>query len=156
HMSSRLRSLLVLLAGGSAIVSVADRVVQTPGFLVPRDFLEYWAAGRVNLRAGNPYSPDELLAEQKRADPARHPAVMMWNPPPALAVYMPLGAVAPRWATLLWVCAQLAAVFVACDLLWRVFLQGGPLAPRAVQRGEVLQPNLPNSSPSSVAPLAER
>src|SRR5947208_6038678 len=44
---------------------------------------------------------------------------MMWNPPPALAVYMPLGAIAPRWATLLWVGLQLAAVFVACDLLWR-------------------------------------
>ena len=46
---------------------------------------------------------------------------MMWNPPPALAVYMPLGALAPRWATLLWVGLQLAAVFVACDLLWRTY-----------------------------------
>src|SRR5262245_59584780 len=118
-MSQRVRSLLVLLVGGAALVFAADVVVRTPGFLVPRDFLEYWAAGRVNLRGGNPYHPDELLAEQKLADPAREHAVMMWHPPPALAVYMPLGALAPRWATLLWVGLQLAAVFVACDLLWR-------------------------------------
>jgi hypothetical protein len=120
-MSPRLRSLLVLLVGGAALVFAADAVVRTPGFLVPRDFLEYWAAGRVNLRGGDPYHPAELLAEQRLADPAREHAVMMWNPPPALAVYMPLGALPPRWATLLWVGLQLAAVFVACDWLWRSY-----------------------------------
>ena len=120
-MSPRVRSLLVLLVGGAALGFVADIVVRTPNFLVPRDFLEYWAAGRVNLRGGNPYHPSELLTEQRLADPARADAVMMWNPPPALAVYMPLGALAPRWATLLWVGLQLAAVFVACDLLWRTY-----------------------------------
>ncbi len=100
---------------------VADGLVRTPGLLVPRDFLEYWSAGRVNLRGGNPYHPSELFAEQKRADPTRADAVMMWNPPSALALYMPLGACAPRWAMLLWIGLQLAAVFVACDLLWRAY-----------------------------------
>ena len=120
-MSPRVRSALVLTVGCAALAFAAVVVVHTPGFLVPRDFLEYWSAGRVNLRGGNPYHPDELLAEQKHADPARTEAVMMWNPPPALAVYMPLGALAPRWATLLWVGLQLAAVLIACDLLWRVY-----------------------------------
>jgi hypothetical protein len=120
-MSQRLRSLLVLLVGGAGLVCAADVVVRTPGFLVPRDFLEYWSAGRVTLRGGNPYDPAELLAEQRRADPSRDQAVMMWNPPPALAVYAPLGAVPPRWAALLWVGLQLAAVVVACDRLWRAY-----------------------------------
>jgi hypothetical protein len=120
-MSPHLRSLLVLLVGGAALAFAADVAVRTPGFLVPRDFLEYWAAGRVNLRGGNPYHPDALLAEQKHADPAREHAVMMWNPPPALALYMPLGALPSRWATLLWVGLQLTAVFVACELLWRAY-----------------------------------
>ena len=120
-MSPRVRSLLVLLVGGAALAFVADIVVRTPGFLVPRDFLEYWAAGRVNLRGGNPYHPNDLLKEQRTAEPERTEAVMMWNPPPALAVYMPLGALPSRWATLLWVGLQLASVFVACDLLWRTY-----------------------------------
>ena len=123
-MSPRLRSLLVLLVGGAALAFAADVVVRTPAVLVPRDFLEYWSAGRVNLRAGNPYHPAELLAEQQLADPSREHAVMMWNPPPALAVYMSLGALPPRWATLVWVGSQLAAVFVACDLLWRTYSSG--------------------------------
>ncbi|MCI0703894.1 MAG: DUF2029 domain-containing protein [Planctomycetia bacterium] len=139
-MSSRVRSTLVLLVGGSALVFAADVVVRTPGFLVPRDFLEYWAAGRVNLRGGNPYHPDELLAEQKHADPTREHAVMMWNPPPAIGLYMPLGALPARWATLLWVGLQLAAVFIACDLLWRSYSQCGRHTPCAV----------------SLRPLAER
>ncbi|MBM3979205.1 MAG: DUF2029 domain-containing protein [Planctomycetes bacterium] len=120
-MSPRVRSVLVLLVGGAALAFVADIVVRTPGFLVPRDFLEYWAAGRVQLHGGNPYDPRELLAEQQRAEPERTEAVMMWNPPPALAVYVPLGALPPRWAALLWVGLQLASVFVACDLLWRTY-----------------------------------
>ncbi|MBN9119211.1 MAG: DUF2029 domain-containing protein [Planctomycetes bacterium] len=120
-MSQRARSLLVLLVGGAVLLFAADTVVRTPGFLMPRDFLEYWAAGRVNLRAGNPYHPDELLAEQQLADPAREHAVMMWNPPSALAVYMPLGAFPPRWAALLWAGLQFVSVFAACDLLWRVY-----------------------------------
>src|SRR6266508_3436352 len=119
-MSPRVRSLLVLLVGGAALAFAADVVVRTPGFLVPRDFLEYWAAGRVNLRGSNPYHPDELLAEQKLADATRTEAVMMSNPPPALSADMPLRALAPRWATLLRVGLPLAAVFVACDLLWRL------------------------------------
>lgn len=120
-MSPRVRSLLVLIVGGAALVFTTDAVVRTPGLLVPRDFLEYWSAGRVNLRGGNPYHPDELLAEQRVAEPSRTEAVMMWNPPPALAVYMPLGALGPRWAALLWTGVQFVTVFVACDLLWRVY-----------------------------------
>ena len=118
-MSPRLRSVVVLLVGGVALAFAAN--VIAPGFRMPLDFLEYWSAGRVNLRGGNPYHPDELLAEQRVADPDRTNAVMMWNPPPALAVYMPLGLLSPQLAALLWVGLQLAAVFVACDLLWRTY-----------------------------------
>jgi hypothetical protein len=111
----------VLLVGGAALGWAADVVVRAPAFQVPRDFPEYWSAGRVNLHGGNPYDPAELLAAQRIADPDRKHAVMMWNPPPALVVYMPLGALPPKWAALIWVGLQLAAVFVACDLLWRTY-----------------------------------
>lgn len=130
-MSQHLRSILVLLVGGAALVFVANLIVNSPDFPIPKDFPEYWSSGRVNLRGGNPYHPTELIQEQKLIKPksdeqkpsdANHEkAVMMWNPPPALAVYMPLGVIPPRWAALLWVGLQLATVFVACDLLWRTY-----------------------------------
>src|SRR5262245_20325969 len=102
-MSQAVRSLLVVLVGGVALVSAADRIVRSPAFLVPKDFLEYWGAGRLNLRGENPYDPARLLAEQRTVDPDRREAVMMWNPPPALAVYEPLGWLPARWAALVWI-----------------------------------------------------
>src|SRR5262245_28491691 len=125
-MSQTLRSVLVLLVGGAAVLFAADRLARSPAFPVPKDFPEYWASGRLNLRGDNPYDPAALLAEQRLADPDRPTAVMMWNPPPALAVYMPLGAMPFRHAGLLWIGLQLLAVMVASDLLWRAYAPGQP------------------------------
>ena len=124
----RLRTALVVLVGLAALYYTADLLVHSPAFLKPRDFLEYWAAGAINLRGGNPYDPAELLRWQRLAEPERADAVMMWNRPWSLAVYMPLGALAPRWATLLWIGLQLFAVMLGCELLWRTY--GGSLRSR--------------------------
>jgi hypothetical protein len=115
-MPTRLRSALVAAVGLVAVAVAAERVN-----LPPRDFIEFWAAGAVVARGGNPYDPDQLLALQRLADPDRDVAVMMWNPPWALAVYVPFGFLPARWAMLAWVGCQLAAVMLACDLLWRVY-----------------------------------
>ncbi len=125
-MSQTIRSLLVVLVGGAALVLATDRIVHSPAFHIPKDFLEYWAAGRLNLRGENPYDPERLLSEQRTADPDRAAAVMMWNPPPALAVYTPLAWFPPRLAALLWIGFQLLAVMLACDLLWRAYAPGRP------------------------------
>jgi hypothetical protein len=120
-MLHSLRSVLVVIVGGVGALIVADRLVSAPGFINPRDFLEYWAAGAANVRGGNPYDAEELLRWQQQADPDRTGAVMMWNPPWSLAVYMPLGLLPPRWATLFWIGTQLLAVIAACDWLWHVY-----------------------------------
>ena len=120
-MPARLRSAVVVAIGLLVAAVAADRVVNAPAFLNPRDFLEFWSAGAVVARGGNPYDPDALLAEQRRAEPDRDAAVMMWNPPWSLAVYVPVGLLPVRWATLVWIGLQLAAVMLSCDLLWRVY-----------------------------------
>lgn len=131
-MSQTVRSVLVLVVGGLAVALAAGRIVDSPAFRIPKDFPEYWAAGRLNVRGENPYDPTLLLAEQRLADRTRDDAVMMWNPPHSLAVYMPLGLLPPRWAALLWVSLQFAAIMLACLLLWREYAPGraawlGPL-----------------------------
>jgi hypothetical protein len=125
-MSRTIRSLLVLVIGLGAITFAASRIVQSSAFGIPKDFLEYWASARLVLRGDNPYAPALLLAEQRLADPDRGEAVMMWNPPPALALYAPLALLPVRWAALLWICVQLLAVMIACDLLWRMYAPGRP------------------------------
>ena len=117
------RSALVLLIGLAAIAFVGEKLVRTAPIL-PRDFVEYWSAGAVAVRGGNPYDPVPLLAAQQEIDPSRTGAVMMWNPPWSLAAYMPLGLIPPKPATLLWVGLQLLAVLVAADLLWRTYAGG--------------------------------
>jgi hypothetical protein len=114
----------VVTVGLAALAVAADRLVNSPGFRVPKDFVEYWSAGAVNLRGGNPYDPAQILAWQQQADPDRTEAVMMWNPPWALAVYTPLGLLPARWAALVWLGLQLLAIRAACDMLWRTY--GGP------------------------------
>jgi len=124
-MSQTIRSLLVLLVGGVILVFASQLLVESPSYRIPKDFPEYWAAGRLNLRGDNPYDPDKLLTEQQRLDPSRVEPLMMWNPPPALALYMPLGIIPGRLAGLCWVGVQLLAVMLACDLLWRQYHSGG-------------------------------
>ena len=104
-MSRAVRSLLVLMIGVGALAFAASKLVHSTAFATPKDFLEYWASARLNLRGENPYDPARLLAEQQLADPGRREAVMMWNPPPALALYAPLGLFPARWAALVWVAA---------------------------------------------------
>jgi hypothetical protein len=125
-MSQTLRSLIVLVVGGGAVYFAAGLIVHSPAFGIPKDFLEYWASARLNLRGENPYDPARLLAEQQTADPDRTKAVMMWNPPPALTVYMPLAPLNARWAALIWIALQLLAVMLACDLLWRTYAPNRP------------------------------
>jgi hypothetical protein len=123
-MSQTIRSLLAVLVGAAVLGFAANHVVNSPGFILPKDFLEYWAAGRLNLRGENPYDPQKLLAEQQTVQPDRRGAVMMWNPPPSLALYMPLGLLPAKWASLLWVVTQFAAVMLACFLLAKEYAPG--------------------------------
>ncbi len=129
-MSPRVRSALVALVGLIAIGVLAEKLANGPAALKPRDFAEYWSSGAANLHGENPYDPQTLLRYQREIDPDRDRAVMMWNPPWSLALYMPLGWLAPGWATLLWVAGQLLAIGISCDWLWRVF--GGSLRHRWV------------------------
>lgn len=120
-MHKTIRSMLVLLAGSAIIYCGAVQITSKPDYRGPKDFPEYWTAGRLNIQGENPYDPARLLAEQKAIEPERDEALMMWNPPPALAVYMPLALLPYKPAGLLWIGIQLLAVLAACDLLWRQY-----------------------------------
>lgn len=113
----------VLAAAVVGIVAVGGlllaRFYSDPSFLPPHDFLEYWAAGRLNATGGNPYDADRLLPLQRSAGrPADQPAVVMWNPPWSLTLAMPFGLLPPRTAQLLWLAAQVAVLVLCADRLW--------------------------------------
>ena len=92
----------------------------------PDDFIEYWAAGRLNIAEGNPYSAAELAALQHEHLPATSAPLIMWNPPPALTLAMPFGLLGYREARLAWLVASLWLA-LGCGL-WLGRVYGGASA----------------------------
>ncbi|MBA2225344.1 glycosyltransferase family 87 protein [Thermogemmata fonticola] len=109
---------LLLLVTGIAAIRVY-RGVMSPE--LPKDFVQYWAVGRLVLEGENPYAPALQLREQQHVYPERDIALMMWNPPPALPLYAPWGLLPARLAAWLWNGLQLGAVLAASFLLVRVY-----------------------------------
>ncbi|HEY8504141.1 MAG TPA: glycosyltransferase family 87 protein [Gemmataceae bacterium] len=121
--------LALLLAGGAAF---AHRALSDPSFFPAIDFVEYWAAGRLNADGGDPYDPEQLGPLQRAASPrhAQKP-IMMWNPPWALPLVTPVGLLPSREAQLAWFFLHLALVLACCDLLWRMYGGAERLRPAA-------------------------
>lgn len=109
---------VLLLASGVML----NRFYSDASILPPDDFLQYWAAGRLNATGGNPYDADALLELQRGAGrPADKPAVVMWNPPWVLTLAMPFGLLSPRTAQLIWLACQIAILVFAADRIWSRF-----------------------------------
>jgi hypothetical protein len=112
---------LLLLVTGSAAIRVYRGVISPE---LPKDFVQYWAVGRLFWKGENPYDPARQLREQQHVYPERDIALMMWNPPPALPLYAPWGLLPARLAAWLWNGLQLVAVLAASYLLVRVYAPG--------------------------------
>jgi Glycosyltransferase family 87 len=93
------------------------------------DFVEYWAAGRLCMAGGNPYSWDDMLELEKSVGMAPYLSpetgqempLMMYNPPWTLAFIMPLAQ--PRFALsrlMALIVGVLAVVFCA-DWIWKFY-----------------------------------
>jgi hypothetical protein len=110
---------------GAGIVAYPHLVTLSPCHLVNlQDFVEYWAAGRLNALGQNPYDPVTLHHQEQEASPNLTEAIMMWNPPWTLTVAMPFGLLPPRAGFVVWLLLQLAVVLGCVDWLWRYY--GGP------------------------------
>jgi hypothetical protein len=108
-------SLVVILIALSAILSMAN--VRWP----LDDFIEYWAAGRLNAAGINPYDSAALLQEQARAGWAQPKPVMMYNPPWTLALAMPAGALDFGVARSIWLSMQIVITLWCASRLWMLY-----------------------------------
>src|SRR5690242_3552685 len=85
------------------------------------DFVEYWAAARVLLAGGNPYSPAAILAAETPTGFAGKRPLLMWNPPWTLPFILPFGALSYGRASACWLLLNLVIVFACADFLWRQY-----------------------------------
>jgi hypothetical protein len=109
------------IVGALAMTLLA--VERSPNALPMQDFVEYWSAAKVTWQGGNPYDGRELLPYQRDAlrNPELAEAMMMWNPPPALALVAPLAWLPANSAHLLFLALQLACLIVSAHWLWTVY-----------------------------------
>jgi hypothetical protein len=122
------RRLLLLLGWAAALAVLWSRgsVLYKPGMasVGSQDFVEYWAAARLLLQGNNPYDPAALLeVEQAAGWPEPNP-LLMWNPPWALALALPLALLPFELATLIWLLLQVGLVLASGALLWRFYAPG--------------------------------
>src|SRR5260370_10073385 len=136
---SSLRLILMVAALALAallLIQQIGRRLADRSIMPPDDFVEYWAAGRLNLHGKNPYKAENRLPLEREAgresfplDPSGHEsAIMMWNPPWTLTVVMPLGWLDARLGQLVWLLLNLAIILFCADWIWRYYQ--GPSAYR--------------------------
>lgn len=104
------------------------------GLNAPLDFAAFWAAGHLATNGENPYRGDRLRDMQASVG-LTEITVIAWNPPWALALLMPFGAVPFRTAYGGWVVLRLALVIASAGLLWRAFGGKRVWAPVALALG---------------------
>lgn len=117
--AGRRRLLWPALLIGLILLGYALRTVQIDPRLLADDYVEYWAAGRLNLTGGNPYAADQLLPLERAAGRTTE-VLMMWNPPYTLALAMPFALAGYPAARLLWLLLNVVAVMVAAAWWWRL------------------------------------
>ncbi len=125
HRRSSPRAILVTaaLVVVVALAALAGRWVPDTAAGVT-DFVEYRAAATLLLAGENPYDPAKLLPLQKAVGWPFDTADMMWNPPWALPVVLPVGWLPWGSGLLAWGALQLGVVVLSAGLLWRLY--GGP------------------------------
>jgi hypothetical protein len=103
------------------LIGQVRQLLADPTVWPPDDFVEYWAAARLALDGQNTYDGDLLLPLEQAAGRDTDLPIMMWNPPWAIPVILPLGLFPAREAQLLWLLVNLAAVMFCGDRLWLIF-----------------------------------
>lgn len=118
-----LRRLLVWFGLAVCVVVLGSQIVRlrSSATLPVDDFVEYWAAGRLNLYSGNPYAPDQLLSLQRTVGWPKNQPLMMWNPPWVLALVMPFALPDYSVGRLLWFGLQVSIVLLCADWVWRIY-----------------------------------
>jgi hypothetical protein len=124
------------LAAGLLFLALQANRWSDKSFLPVKDFVEYWAAGRLFLAGDNPYSWEAMLELEKFAgmEPYESPEtgeempLMMFNPPWTLVFVMPFAQASFALSRLMWFLLGLGLLILCADGVWRIY--GGALERR--------------------------
>src|SRR6266852_5294263 len=111
---------LILMAAALALAALLliqqiGRLLADRSIMPPDDFVEYWAAGRLNAHGENPYDGANLLTLEREAGRDTDVAVMMWIPPWTLTFVMPIGLLESRLGQLMGLLLHLGVILFCAD-----------------------------------------
>ncbi|MDW8069716.1 MAG: glycosyltransferase family 87 protein [Anaerolineae bacterium] len=92
----------------------------SPEFLHLDDFVEFWAASRLNLQGDNPYDLVALVRMERETGRPMAEALPFWNPPWTLAVLMAVAALPYPAARTVWFALQMLALGWSVEHLGRM------------------------------------
>src|SRR5258706_9465735 len=106
--------LILLLLGRTLLQNVTSRVPVD-------DFVEYWAAARLQIQAGNPYSPSEILSVERSAGIEGNEPLVMLNPPWTIVFLLPFGLLDYGPGRIVWLMLGLTLTLLSVRWLWIVY-----------------------------------
>lgn len=118
-MLKKVTAVLILAAAVWSVALLLARDVV--GKTANRDFIAYWAAGRLLIGGENPYNPATAFKLERAAGLRLEKPLMMRNIPSALVLTLPLGLLDVKPAILLWSLAIIASVVVSVRLIWILY-----------------------------------
>jgi len=136
--SRYLRAILPFLILGASISLLAVWTSRN-GSAAQKDFISYWAAGRLLLQHQNPYDPALVFQLEKAAGFAEPEPLVMRNPPYALFLALPLGFLNPPAGLVLWTLMIVGCIVASVQVLRRIY--GGQL-PRGHFHAYLFAPSL--------------
>ncbi|MBV9499617.1 MAG: DUF2029 domain-containing protein [Acidobacteriaceae bacterium] len=94
------------------------QILNDPHAAANKDFVSYWAAGKLLVSHRNPYDARAARTLEKAAGYLPSQGLTMRNPPVALFLVVPLGLLGIKWAVFLWTLLIAACVAVAVRVVW--------------------------------------
>jgi hypothetical protein len=94
------------------------RILNDPHIAANKDFVSYWAAGKLLVAHRNPYDSQAVQAIEKAAGYLPDKGITMRNAPPALLLVLPLGLFGIKWAAFLWTLLIVVSIVVTVHLVW--------------------------------------
>jgi len=109
-----------IVLGGALLVCAIYSIGLTNKSATERDYIQYWAAGRLLVSHANPYSLEAILRIEQTAGLEGQDPKASVSPPVALALLAPLGFVSAKTGLILWSLAQLGCLACSIWVLWIV------------------------------------
>lgn len=116
------RALRVLFALAMIAVTFAILTISltSTGTTAQKDFLCFWAAGRLLIHHANPYDAAAVFALEKSAGYSETQPLVMWNTPYSLWLSLLAGLLSPVKAAALWILLITASIVASVRMLWNI------------------------------------